>query len=448
MQYTVSLHRGTEKDYVREHNNRSRDLGALEAHIDRSRKHENWKDQSARAAYQEIFGEAVRERNIKIAERVNLSRAEKAKRMSVDYYEDVLRDKKKSTVYETIVTIGSRDERPSDEVCREILKAYSDGWEERNPNMKLIGSYYHEDELGAPHLHLDYIPVGEYESGQRLRNSQAKALEAMGYKQKTVERDGEFASALTQWQRDERKVISELMLERGLGTKKLKDKTAHKTVAEFKGEKIEESLKQLNPSKNPVLQKIQNTPDTGSITLTGDDVKAVKQMQTIVTDIEKGPSALNKFLGARAIKVENMVAKKVAEGIAERINQGIEIAKKNDMALSRKEESLNKLAEEVASYAQAEGRDAIERLLSEARKELKAFEKSAALGEAYLELKGEYNLPVEFEVAMNSMAEKTVEHGSDLWDRYVTIDSEELESVGERVEEQVRSREIDFEMER
>ena len=29
---------------------------------------------------------------------------------------------------------------------REILKEFVDGWRERNPNLELIGAYYHADE--------------------------------------------------------------------------------------------------------------------------------------------------------------------------------------------------------------------------------------------------------------------------------------------------------------
>ena len=57
---------------------------------------------------------------------------------------------------------------------------YVKGFEERNPNLKLIGAYIHMDEA-SPHLHLDYIPVAKgYTRGLETRNSLDKAMEANG----------------------------------------------------------------------------------------------------------------------------------------------------------------------------------------------------------------------------------------------------------------------------
>lgn len=40
------------------------------------------------------------------------------------------------------------------------MRKFVEEWQERNPNLELIGAYYHGDEPGAePHVHLDYIPV-------------------------------------------------------------------------------------------------------------------------------------------------------------------------------------------------------------------------------------------------------------------------------------------------
>ena len=51
---------------------------------------------------------------------------------------------------------------------------YVEGFEERNPNLKLIGAYIHMDEA-SPHLHLDYVPVAHgYSRGLETRNSLTK----------------------------------------------------------------------------------------------------------------------------------------------------------------------------------------------------------------------------------------------------------------------------------
>ena len=59
-----------------------------------------------------------------------------------------------------IVSVGNMDERIPEEVGYEILKEFAEGWIGRNPNMIMFGCYYHADEQGVPHIHIDYIPVG------------------------------------------------------------------------------------------------------------------------------------------------------------------------------------------------------------------------------------------------------------------------------------------------
>lgn len=80
---------------------------------------------------------------------------------------------------------------PDPEVQKEIYKAFLEEFQKQNPNMKVIGAYYHADEMrkdgkggfikGAPHIHLDYIPVAyKCERGQKIQNSMNGALKEQG----------------------------------------------------------------------------------------------------------------------------------------------------------------------------------------------------------------------------------------------------------------------------
>ena len=49
-------------------------------------------------------------------------------------------------------------ERRNKGKAKRALIEYVNTFEQRNPNLKLIGAYIHMDEA-SPHLHLDYVPV-------------------------------------------------------------------------------------------------------------------------------------------------------------------------------------------------------------------------------------------------------------------------------------------------
>ncbi|MBR3439764.1 MAG: hypothetical protein IKH13_09715 [Clostridia bacterium] len=87
-----------------------------------------------------------------------------------------------ATAYEMIVSVGNMEERIPEELSYEILTEFVEGWKEKNPNMYMFGCYYHADEQGVPHVHIDYIPVGtNYTRGMKKQVSSSKALEEMGF---------------------------------------------------------------------------------------------------------------------------------------------------------------------------------------------------------------------------------------------------------------------------
>ena len=173
MPYTIATHVGTK--IARQHNIRDKRITDKEAHIDPNGKHEVWFNcnLTEKEAYHKLFDSAVDEYN---------SRQKRNDRKISDYYEKIKSDKQKHTAYEMIVSIGNMDERIPEELSYEILTEYVEGWKEKNPNMYMFGCYYHADEQGVPHVHIDYIPVGtNYTRGMKKQVSSSKALEEMGF---------------------------------------------------------------------------------------------------------------------------------------------------------------------------------------------------------------------------------------------------------------------------
>ena len=173
MPYTIATHVGTK--IARQHNIRDKRITDKEAHIDPNGKHEVWLNcnLTEKEAYHKLFDSAVAEYN---------SRQKRNDRKISDYYEKIKSDKQKHTAYEMIVSVGNMEERIPEELSYEILAEFVEGWKEKNPNMYMFGCYYHADEQGVPHVHIDYIPVGtNYTRGMKMQVSSSKALEEMGF---------------------------------------------------------------------------------------------------------------------------------------------------------------------------------------------------------------------------------------------------------------------------
>ena len=171
--YTIATHVGTK--IARQHNIRDKRITDKEVHIDPNGKHEVWLNcnLTEKEAYHKLFDSAVAEYN---------SRQKRNDRKISDYYEKIRNDKQKHTAYEMIVSVGNMDERIPEEVGYEILYEFVEGWKAKNPNMYMFGCYYHADEQGVPHVHIDYIPVGtNYTRGMKIQVSSSKALEEMGF---------------------------------------------------------------------------------------------------------------------------------------------------------------------------------------------------------------------------------------------------------------------------
>ena len=133
-------------------------------------------DKDIREAYREIFGEALEKYN---------GKQKRADRKIEDYCDHIKKSKNgEKLFYEDVVQWGKKEDFQKPETrerAKEALVKYVEGFEERNPNLKLIGAYIHMDEA-SPHLHLDYIPVAKgYTRGLETRNSLDKAMKQMGF---------------------------------------------------------------------------------------------------------------------------------------------------------------------------------------------------------------------------------------------------------------------------
>lgn len=200
---TISTHNGSTAH--RAHNIRAEYVVSKQDHIEYKGHYEIWHDEKPRDAYERIFGDYVKEYN---------EGQKRSDRKITDYYKDVCNDKKKNPVYEMIVAIGNKENSLPEKENRQILHEFMYGnedigfksWEERNPNLEVIGAYYHADEEGVPHLHIDYVPVAHgYKRGMWAQNGLDKAFREMGYEHESTK-----ATPQIKWEKHENRQLEEL----------------------------------------------------------------------------------------------------------------------------------------------------------------------------------------------------------------------------------------------
>ena len=197
--------------------------------IDTSRSSQNitFVDRDIREAYKEIFGKALKEYNDK---------QKRADRRIDDYFEHIMKSKNKEKLfYEDVVQWGSREDFVNSpetvQKARDALVEYVLTFEQRNPNLKLIGAYIHMDEA-SPHLHIDYVPVATgYKQGLPMRNSLDRAMREMGFQ---PDKSSKKNNATKLWKENERKVFGEICRSFGLEVEEERKARGSLSVDEYK----------------------------------------------------------------------------------------------------------------------------------------------------------------------------------------------------------------------
>lgn len=250
---TISTHNGSA--YRREHNKRNPLVVAKEDHIRLDGTFEIWKDESPQEAYKRIFGKALEEYN---------SRQKREDRKIRSYYKKISDDEKKHTVYEMIVGVYGKDESGKSVCSKEdgkiILKTFVDTWKERNPNLIMIGAYYHDDESGEPHVHIDYIPIATgYSTGLSVQNSISKALQQQGFL-----KQGKQTEQI-QWEARENQYLGSLCVSRGLKVIHKESKVEHLNTEVFKKtrelKELEQKTKEAEKSMDAVKSELESAKD-------------------------------------------------------------------------------------------------------------------------------------------------------------------------------------------
>lgn len=123
-------------------------------------------------AYHRLFDESVNNYN---------ENQKRNDRKIKNYFDKIYRSKKEKPFYEFIAQVGNQGDQPDQKKCVEILEDFHKMMQKDYPNMAIFNSVIHVDE-STPHLHLDFIPIGEgYKKGLEKRVSMQKALQNIGF---------------------------------------------------------------------------------------------------------------------------------------------------------------------------------------------------------------------------------------------------------------------------
>ena len=152
---------------------------------------------------------------------------------------------------------GSKDDFQNPQTrerAKEALVKYVEGFEERNPNLKLIGAYIHMDEA-SPHLHLDYVPVAHgYSRGLSTRNSLDRAMKEMGF---APENESRKNNATKLWKESERSYFGEICRSMGLEVEMERQSTRKNLSVEEYKDARDEMLGNIEQEKEAIVAEVE-----------------------------------------------------------------------------------------------------------------------------------------------------------------------------------------------
>lgn len=277
---TIATHNGSTLNQG--HNRRDIKYTSKDGHIRENGHVEIWKDEPLREAYERIFSDAQKEYN---------ERQKRSDRKINDYYQKVKNDAKRHVCYEMIIGVYKAPQ-VSEKDKREILKEFVDSWLARNPNLELVGAYYHADEVGEPHVHIDYIPVADCTRGMSKQNALNSAFEQMGYHGTSIKNTPQMA-----WQRAQNQELERLCKERGITIEHDIEKKKHLSVREYQEmkehtdkqkKKLDKALKKGLPSKKGLIFKRYSKDDLETLENKAIGTKEIeKRIGMSISDIPK-----------------------------------------------------------------------------------------------------------------------------------------------------------------
>ena len=206
--------------------------------VDGSRTHLNidYCNERIQAVYHQLFDEALKRYNEKQA---------RADRRIPNYYEKIRSGNQEKPFHEIILQIGNKEDMSATggyaELARTVLDKYYQGFQERNPNLRVFSAHLHMDEA-TPHIHIDFVPFTTgSKRGLDTRVSLKQALAAQGFKGGT-----RGATEWAQWVQSEKEQLAAVMERYDIQWEQKGTHEKHLSVLDYKKQEREKEIAALD----------------------------------------------------------------------------------------------------------------------------------------------------------------------------------------------------------
>ncbi len=216
-------------------NHNSRKFKAENVNGERTHLNNDYCNESIKKVYHTLFDDALKRYNDKQT---------RADRRIGNYYEKIRNSKQEKPFHEIILQIGDMVTMSSESenglLAQRILGEYYQGFQERNPYLKVFSAHLHMDEA-TPHLHIDFVPFTTgSKRGLDTRVSLKQALANQGFKGGT-RGDTEW----NQWVSSEKEALAVVMERHGVEWEQKGTHEKHLSVLDYKKQEREKELTKL-----------------------------------------------------------------------------------------------------------------------------------------------------------------------------------------------------------
>ena len=247
-------------------NHNSRKFKAENVNGERTHLNNDYCNESIKKVYHTLFDDALKRYNDKQT---------RADRRIGNYYEKIRNSKQEKPFHEIILQIGDMVTMSSESenglLAQRILDEYYQGFQERNPYLKVFSAHLHMDEA-TPHLHIDFVPFTTgSKRGLDTRVRLKQALANHGFKGGT-RGDTEW----NQWVGSEKEALAVVMERHGVEWERKGTHEKHLSVLDYKKQEREKELTELE----------------GKLAERKDEFKAYKER---IENFDNGERALQKL---------------------------------------------------------------------------------------------------------------------------------------------------------
>lgn len=247
--------------------------------VDGSRTHLNidYCNERIQTVYHQLFDEALKCYNEKQT---------RSDRCIPNYYEKIRSGNQEKPFHEIILQIGNKEDMSATgeyaELARTILDKYYQGFQERNPNLRVFSAHLHMDEA-TPHIHIDFVPFTTgSKRGLDTRVSLKQALAAQGFTGGT-RGDTEWS----QWVRSEKEQLSAVMERHGIEWEDKGTHDKHLSVLDYKKEQRAKEIAALETVKAEKESQVESQERRLK-----ELAPAVKNMERLAADFSADPEEI------------------------------------------------------------------------------------------------------------------------------------------------------------